>query len=102
MFLFLHTISEERLRNVQEENGLTPRRHGNTHILPANTISFADTLHTYAEAKAVLLLGKIPGYKRTDVQLLPSSTTKRYVWQQYYRTSPQPTIRLHTSTFCSI
>ena len=64
MFLFLHTISEKRLRNLQ-----------------ANTISFADTqrvvefLQTYAEANTILLPGRIPGYKRSDVQLLPSSTT---------------------------
>ena len=75
MFLFLHTISDTRLRNLQQslrENGLTPRRHGNTRRLPANTVSFADTqrvvefLYTYAEANAILLPGRIPGYKRTD------------------------------------
>ena len=61
MFFFLHTISDKRLRNLQvclKENGLAPRRHGNTRRLPANTVSFADTqrvvefLHTYAEAPA--------------------------------------------------
>ena len=63
--------------------------HGNTRRLPADTISFADTqrfvefVHTYAEANAILLPGRIPGYKRTDVQLLPSSTTERQVWLQY-------------------
>ena len=92
MFLFLHAISKKRLENLQEsfkENGLAPRQHGNTHRLPANTISFPDKqrvvefLLTYAEANAILLPGRIPGYKCTDVQLLPSSTTKRHVWQQY-------------------
>ena len=91
-FLFLHTVSEKRLRNLQktlQENGLAPRQHGNLRRLPANTISFADTqrvvefLQAYAEANAILLPGRIPGYKRTDVQLLPSCTTKRHVWQQY-------------------
>ena len=56
-FLLLHTISEKRFRNLQQsfrENGLTPRCHGNTRRLPANTIAFTDTqrvvefLHTYA------------------------------------------------------
>ena len=114
MFLFLHTISDKRLRNLQEslrENGLTPRCHGNTRRLPANTISFSDTqtvvqyLRTYAEANAILLPGRIPGYKRTDVQLLPSSTTKRQVWQQY-STSLQDLDTTHHrvaySTFCAI
>ena len=113
-FLFLHTISEKRFRNLQQsfrENGLTPRCHGNTRRLPANTIAFTDTqrvvvfLHTYAEANAILLPGRIPGYKRIDVQLLPSSTTKRQVWQQY-STSLQGLSTTHHqvaySTFCSI
>ena len=33
-------------------------------------------LISYAEANAILLLGRIPGYKRSDIQLLPCSTTK--------------------------
>ena len=113
-FLFLHTISDKRLRNLQEswrENGLAPRQHGNTRRLPANTISFMDTqrvvefLHTYAEANAILLPGRIPGYKRTDVQLLPSSTTKRQVWQQYCTSLQHLSTSYHQvaySTFCSI
>ena len=41
MFLFLHNISDKRLRNLQEslrENGLTPRCHGNTRRLPATLL----------------------------------------------------------------
>ena len=110
-FLFLHTISEKRLRNLQEslrENGVAPRRHGNTQRLPANTISFADTqrvvqyLHSYAEASAILLPGRIPGYKRTDVQLLPSSTTKRQVWLQYCASLQSPQYKVAYSTFSSL
>ena len=91
-FMFIHTISRKRLRNLRESlstNGLTPRCHGNTRRLPPNTISHADTqrvitfLTTHAEANAILLPGRIPGYKRSDVQLLPSSTTKRQVWLLY-------------------
>ena len=91
-FLFLHTISDKRLLNLQRnirENGLAPRRHGNLCRLPSNAISYIDTqrvvefLRSYSEANAILLPGRIPGYKRTDIQLLPSSTTKRLVWQQY-------------------
>ena len=79
MFLFLHTISKKRLHNLQEsheQNGLAPRRHGNTRRLPANAISFPDKqrvvefLLNYAEANAILLPSRIPGYKRTDVQLM--------------------------------
>ena len=114
MFLFFHTISQKRLRNLQDslkEHGLTPRQHGNTGRLPANTVSFADTqrvvefLYTYAEANAILLPGRITGYKSTDVQLLPSSTTKRQVWQQYCSSLHDLSTTHHQvaySTFCSI
>lgn len=65
-FLFLHKISEKRLKNLKLsllQHGLSPRRHGNTKRVPANTISFADTqqvvqfITTYAEAHAILLPG---------------------------------------------
>ena len=105
----VHTISDKRLHNLEEslgENGLTPRRHGNARRLPANTVTFADTqrvvefLHTYAEANAILLPGRIPGYKRTDEQLLPSSTTKHQVWKQYC-SSLTTNHQVANSTFCS-
>ena len=56
---------------------------------------------TYAEAHAILLPGRISGYKQSDLQLLPSSTTKRNVWLLYcdsfltYRT-------MAYSTFCKM
>ena len=91
-FLFLHTISEKRFKNLKTsllQNGLSPRMHGNTKRLPANTTSFADIqqvvnfITTYAEAHAILLPGQIPGYKRSDLQLLPSTATKHNVWLLY-------------------
>ena len=36
-------------------------------------------LQNYAEENALLLPGRIPGYKRDDIKLLPSSRSKR-VW----------------------
>ena len=86
-FLFVHMISENKSSLVV--HGLSPLMHGNTRRVPANTISFADTqqvvhyISTYAEAHAILLPGRIPGYKRSDLQLLPSDTTKRNVWLLY-------------------
>ena len=41
--------------------------------VPANTI----------EANAMVLPGRVPGYKRSDIQLLPSSTRKHQVWDLY-------------------
>ena len=34
-------------------------------------------LANYAEEITILLPGWVPGYKRDDIQLLPSSTTKK-------------------------
>ena len=69
--------------------GLTTRQHGNTKRTPHNALSFRETqnvvkfLHSYAESNAILLPGRIPGYKRDDLQLLPSSTTKKVCLQLY-------------------
>ena len=113
-FLFLHTISAKRFKNLKASftnNGLSPRVHGNTKRLPPNTISFVDTkrvvqfITTYAETHAILLPGRIPGYKRSDLQLLPSSTTKRNVWLLYsesLQSLPSPPRRVAYSSFCSM
>ena len=77
------------LRSHCEENGLVPRIQGNTNRLPPNALTFGDVqkvvsyIQNYAEDHAILLPGRIPGYKRTDLQLLPSSTTKHSVWRLY-------------------
>ena len=113
-FLFLHTISEKRFKNLKSSillNGLSPRMHGNTRCALANTISFADTqqvvqyITTYAEAHAILLSGRIPGYKRSDLQLLPSNTTMRNVWLLYSNSLQSLPTSHHTvaySTFCDM
>ena len=41
----------------------------------------------YAEANTILLPGRIPGYKRDNIEILPSSTTKRAVWEIYEETA---------------
>ena len=37
-------------------------------------------IRSYAAAHAILLPGRIPGYKRDDLQLLPSATAKRFMF----------------------
>ena len=65
------------------------RVHGNKHksrshaISPSELQYVADFLFNYAEDHAVLLPSRIPGYKDTKLQLLPSSTTKKNVWNLY-------------------
>ena len=82
-FVFLHTMSSARFNVIKQgwiENGLCPQ--GRAKVLPHNTTKLSGIknvvryiLH-YAENHAVLLPSRIPGYKRDDLQLLPSSTTK--------------------------
>ena len=84
-FCFLYGIGKDRLRSVKEHylaNGLETRVHGNTKRLPHNHSSpetinnVVKFLQNYAEENAILLPGRIPGYKRDDIKLLPSSRSK--------------------------
>ena len=111
MFLILHGISKKRLDNLSRSlrvNGLTARVHGNIHRKPKHAVSFSSTeyvvrfLLTYSEEHSLLLPGRIPGYKRSDIQLLPSSTTKRAVWRVYH-SAAEAAGSIHAvaySTFC--
>ena len=85
-FTFLHGIGKDRLRNVRDSyltNGLETRLHGNTKRLPHNHLAHAvitnvtEFLKNYAEENAILLPGRIPGHKRDDIKLLPSSHSKK-------------------------
>ena len=42
-------------------------------------------LSNYADENAVLLPGRIPGFKNEDIQLLSSSNTKMNVWKSFKR-----------------
>ena len=63
--------------------GLTTRVHGNANRQPKHALKLDEVktlvtfLNNYAEKNAILLHGRIPEYKRDDIQLLPSSTTKK-------------------------
>ena len=64
-------------------SGLTTRVHGNCRRKPKHALAIEEIkslvifLNNYAEKNAILLPGRIPGYKRDTIQLLPSSTTKK-------------------------
>ena len=95
-FCFLHSISRWKLNAIKAswlKNGLRPRQH--TYTTPHNATNLSDIQHIvhfilqYAEDHAILLPGRIPGYKRDDIQLLPSSATKREVWELYCNAATQ-------------
>ena len=91
-----------------EKNGLVPRKRRyfkQRHALSLSDIQFVVTfISNYAEEHAILLPGRIPGYKRDDVKLLPSSTTKKAVWNQYHTAaeSASDVRAVGYSSFCSL
>lgn len=92
MFLHLYGISDSRLRRLKEhydKYGIFPRTHGNTKRLPSNTLPQLVTanvhnfLVNYVEENAIVLPGRIPGFKSDEVKVLTSSETKMSVWRAY-------------------
>jgi hypothetical protein len=92
MFRFLHNIGETRYKNIKKSlrsNGLATRTHGNNKRSPSHALSLSSTEYVvrfvlnYAEQHALLLPGRVPGYSRSDIKLLPSSVSKRGIWKVY-------------------
>ena len=85
-FCFLYGVGRRRIMALKESyltNGLETRIHGNSKKLPHNHMTHraitnvVKFLQNYAEENAILLPGRIPGYKRDDIKLLPSSRSKK-------------------------
>lgn len=85
-FMFLYGVGKKRLTAVKDQyknNGLETRIHKNSKRLPHNYRSLEVIknvirfLQNYAEENAILLPGRIPGYKRDDIKILPSSRSKK-------------------------
>ena len=94
MFLNLHGISYSRFRRFKEhyeEHGIALRVHGNHKRTPHNALPLAATedvknfLTNYADENAVLLPGRILGFKNDDIRLLSSSEKKVNVWRTFKR-----------------
>ena len=89
-FCFLHNIGHGKLTAIKSswlKNGLRPRQR--PYSTPHNVTKLSHVQQVvqfilqYSEDNAILLPGRVPGYKRDDIQLLPSSVTKREVWELY-------------------
>ena len=51
----------------------------------------------------MLLPGRVPGYKNSDVKLLPSSTTKHAIWELYLQAAATSVMRaVAYSTFTQL
>ena len=92
-FSFSFRISPNKLKALQDhfkQNGLDVRklksggRKNNTKALSvAETERIVQFIKQYAEDHAVHLPGRVPGFKRDDIQLLSSSTPKSRVYRHY-------------------
>ena len=85
-FTFLHDISHHKVQAIKthfSENGLAVRVHGNSQNSPHNALTYERILNllrfiqNYTEQNAILLPGRIPGFKRDDIKVLPTSDTKK-------------------------
>lgn len=94
-FLFMDRIHQTRFYSLvkhYKRNGLSLRVHGNNKHLPSTAFS-TDTIErvvkfimNVTEEQALLLPGRVPGFKRIDVKLWPSSLTKHKLWKTYQDT----------------
>ena len=71
--------------------GLTPRhkRSGGRHAADVRLMTHTDIsrvvnfLVNFVEDHALVLPGRVPGFKRFDIKLLPSSYTKASIWRLF-------------------
>ena len=93
-FVFnVSSISLNKLKAViqhYKDHGIAERqrksggRRVNTRSLTYDDIKAVVTFITnFAEEHALVLPGRVPGFKRSDIRLLPSSETKASVWRKY-------------------
>ena len=98
------------IRRSWRDEGLLPRVHGSTKCLPKHTLMLNDVqqvvsfLKNYAEDHGILLPGRIPWYKCTDLQLLPCSTMKCTLHRAYSQAMERkPGVHcVCYTTFCTI
>ena len=92
MFLCFYGVSYSRFRRLKdhyEKHGISLRQHGNTRRLPDNALpqSTIEDVHSfmsnYVEENAIVLPGRIPGFKSDEVKVLHSSETKMGAWHVY-------------------
>ena len=91
-FLFLHCIKKKRFYSLVKyyrKNGLSLRIHGNKKRLPSSASpteaveQVVKFILNVVEDQALILPGRVPGFKRIDVKLLPSNVTKHGLWRTY-------------------
>lgn len=106
-FLYLMDISKGKLDNLKDwyiKHGMVPRkkRSGgrNKIALKLEDIQAVSRfILNFADQHSLILPGRVPGFKRSDVRILPSCETKASVWR-LYKLSAEPGQRVvKLSTF---
>ena len=93
--LYVSSLSRDKHYKLQthvKDKGLVPRKleSGGRN---KNALTYADICNvrnfilTYGEAHAVHLPGRVPGFKRTDVQLLPSEYPISAIFKVYQQSA---------------
>ena len=91
-FLFLHCLQKNQFYSLVKhyrKNDLSLRVHGNKKRLPSSASSTKTVepvikfILNVAKEQALILLGRVPGFKRINVKLLPSNLTKHGLWRTY-------------------
>ena len=111
-FLILHCIHNNQFCSLVKhyrKNGLTLRVHGSAKRLPSSACS-AETVERVikfignpAKEQALLLPGRMPGFKPIDVTLLPSNRTKQGLWKQHAEIcSSMGQVSVGYSKFCDL
>lgn len=91
----IFSISKNKVSAVQQwyrEQGLTPRRKkSGGRVECKRVLSYEDAkrvfqfIDNFAEVNALLLPGRVAGFKRADLRLLPSTNSKASIWRDYYK-----------------
>lgn len=94
IFVTSFRISQNKLTALLKhfkEHGITPRqkprwggrRYNTKALTPQDTDRVVSFLTHVAEDHGLVLAGRIPGFKRSDIRVLPSSMTKVSIWRHY-------------------
>ena len=94
MFVFMcFRISKDKLTSTVKfynEFGVAPRmkrgggRRANKKVLVHEDVErIVRFIQNFADSSAMPLPGRIPGFKRADIRMLPTTETKSFVWRKY-------------------
>ncbi|GFR73689.1 kinetochore protein Nuf2-like [Elysia marginata] len=89
-FLFIHCLGKSRLDSLQKSSlsGRDKSKRGdriyNTKALdPGDLERIVKYIKSFTEDNGLALPGRVPGYHRTGLKLLPSQFTKIKIWRSY-------------------